>query len=143
MLRWTKLIAPMAALTLLIGFHQATLRADDTAPAGKATVTVTVVDSAGKAVAGATVGIMPGKAKKHHKAAADNATTEQAAAGKPKPFVTGVTGADGTVALANVPDGTFTVRAHLKGTGTGTEMVTVADDKDQTVTVTLKAKGNK
>ena len=41
--RWTKLIAPIAAVTLLLGLQMTTAVAQDaptTAPAGKATVTV-------------------------------------------------------------------------------------------------------
>ena len=145
MLRWTKLIAPVASLALLIGFHQAQLRADDTAaPAGKATVTVTVVDSAGKPVAGATVGIYAKPAKKQ-KGAATSQPTDGSAAAKPKAvaLVSGETGADGTVALANVPNGDFNVRARLKGSGNGTAPVTIADDKDGAVSVTLKARAAK
>ncbi len=121
MLSWKRMIAPVAALALLVGLQQAQLRADNTAPAGKATVTVTVVDASGKAVSGATVGIYP-------------------TAAKPEPIVSGETGADGTVALTAVPDGDFNVQAKLKGSGNGRAALTVADGKDATVSVTLKGR---
>ncbi len=144
MLSWKRMIAPVAALALLVGLQQAQLRADNTAPAGKATVTVTVVDASGKAVSGATVGIYP-KAAKRHKPAADatadaGATTQPAAKTKPEPIVSGETGADGTVALTAVPDGDFNVQAKLKGSGNGRAALTVADGKDATVSVTLKGR---
>ena len=137
MLLWKRLIAPVAGLALLVGLQQAQLRADAAAPAGKATVTVTVVDAAGKAVSGATVGIYPKAAKKHNAGAAT-----QPAGGKSKPeaIVSGETGADGTVALSSVPDGEYNVQAKLKGAGNGKSPVTVADGKDTTVSVTLKSK---
>jgi hypothetical protein len=148
MKRWTKLIAPLASLALILGFHQANLRADDAAaPAGKATVVVTVVDSAGKPVSGAEVGIYPAKPKKAAAAAAADATTQPADAtgkkAKPVAMVSGETAADGTVSLAKVPNGKFAVQVRLKGAGTGKANVTIADDKDGAVTVTLAAKAGK
>lgn len=147
MLRWTKWITPAMGLALLIGFHQAQLRADDTAaPAGKATVTVTVVDAAGKPVSGATVGIYPKAAKKHKTAAGGGATTQPADGAKParpQPITSGQTGADGTVALDKIPDGDFVVRARVKGVGNGNAPVTIADDKDASVSVTLKPRAAK
>jgi len=146
MLRWTKLIAPAASLALLIGFHQAQLRADDAAATGTATVTVTVVDSTGKPVSGVKVGIYAAAPKKHKTAAADGGATTQPTDGtKPKvtALVTGETAADGTVALAKVPNGDYSVRANLKGAGRGTAKVTIADDKDQAVSVTLAAPKSK
>ncbi len=150
MLRWKTLIAPVAALALVVAFNQTQLRADDAAtPTGKATVTVTVVDSAGKPVAGATVSIFPSKAKGKKKggatpdAGATSQPTDGAKPARPTPLVTGETGADGTVALAKVPDGDFRVTARLKGSGNGQATVTVADDKDQTVSVTLKPRAAK
>jgi hypothetical protein len=141
MLRWKNLIAPITAFALLVGFHQAQLRADDTATpaAGKATVTVTVVDANGKAVPGATVSIFVKAAKKSKNAAATSQPSDGTAA-KPKPLQTGKTGADGTFALSTIPNGDFTVRVRIKGGGTGTANVTIADDKDEAVSVTLKPK---
>jgi hypothetical protein len=146
MLRWTKWITPAMGLALLIGFHQAQLRADDAAaPVGKATVTVTVVDAAGKAVSGATVGIYPKGAKKQ-KTDGGGATTQPADGAKParpQPLTSGETGADGTVALEKIPDGNFVVRARVKGVGNGNAPVTIADDKDASVSVTLKPRAPK
>lgn len=141
MLRWKNLIAPVAALALVIGFHQAQLRADDAAK-GKATVTVTVVDADGKAVAGATVSIIP-KAPKKQKGAATSQPADGTAA-KPTPLATGETAADGTFALTAIPNGDFTVRARLKSAKTsGNVAVTVTDDKDQAVSITLKPRAPK
>ncbi len=143
MLRWTKWVAPMAALVLMAGIQTAQTRADDTAaptPNGKATVTVTVVDSSGKAVAGATVSIFAAPAKK------TEAPTSQPADGtrtRPTPMETGTTGTDGTFALTKIPDGKFMVTARLKGSGNGRATVTISDDKDEPVSVTLKPRAPK
>jgi hypothetical protein len=70
MYKWIALIAAMA---LFIGLQMTAARAQDaatTAPAGKATVSVTVLDSDSNPVAGAKVTLMPPRAKKK-KAAAD------------------------------------------------------------------------
>jgi hypothetical protein len=144
MLRWKNLIAPVAALALVIGFHQTQLRADDAAaPAkGKAKVTITVVDSSGKVVEGAKVSIFP-KMSKKQRAAATSQPTDGTAAAKPTPMSSGETAADGTFAMTEIPNGDFTVRARLKGSGNGNAVVTVADDKDETVTITLKQKAPK
>jgi hypothetical protein len=143
MLSWKRLIAPVAGLALLVGLQQAQLRADDTTatPAAKATVTVTVVDASGNKVSGATVGIYPKPAKKHKAdAGATTQPTDDTKKAKPEAIVSGETGADGTVALANVPNGDFVAMAKLKGTGNGRAPVTVSGGADTTVTVTLKAK---
>jgi 5-hydroxyisourate hydrolase-like protein (transthyretin family) len=145
MLRWTKLIAPVAGLALLIGFHQAQLRADDAVKptTAKATVTVTVVDSSGKPVAGATVGIYPKAAKKQKAAATSQPADGTDKPARPQPLVSGETAADGTFALTPIPNGDFTVRARLKGSGNGNAVVTIADDKDEAVSVTLKPRAAK
>jgi hypothetical protein len=142
MLRWTKWVAPMAALVLMAGLQAGQTRAADdaAAPAGKATVTVTVVDASGKAVVGATVSLMPPPAKR-----AKGATTQPdagtGARARPTPLETGTTGADGTFALTKVPNGDFVVTARLKGSGNGRSKVTIADDKDEAVSITLKPRG--
>ena len=139
MLRWTKWVAPMAALVLMVGFQTSQTRAQDAAtPKGKATVTITVVSDAGTPVAGVKVGIVAGQPKKEK-----GATTQPAGEGaqaKPTPIASGTTGPDGTVVLTNIPNGKFVVMAHLKGAGNGRSPVVVVDDKDETVSVTLKAK---
>jgi len=139
--RWAKWITPVASLALVMGLGLAQSRADDTAtPAGKATVTVTVVDDAGKPVAGATVSISVAPARKPKAAATTQPDGNTGRAARPPVIESGVTGADGTFALTKITDGDFMVAARLKGTGTGRAKVTVADDKDQAVSVTLKAK---
>jgi hypothetical protein len=155
-----KWIAPMASLALLASLGTASMvRAADaptTMPAGKATISIKVVDGDGKAVAGATVDLMPPPTKKAKgatpTAAGPAGATAQPMAADPttptdptppkkvraKPLQTTTTDADGTASFKGVADGTYTVRARLKGTGNGMEKVTVADDKDVTVTVTVK-----
>jgi hypothetical protein len=145
MLRWTKWVAPVAVLVMMSGIKTAQSKADDTAPTtppaltGKATITVTVLDPDGKPVADAKVSLLPPRAR-HHKAATTEPDATPPTPKKQPPLQSGITGADGTFALTNVPNGDFIVQARLKGTGNGTAKVTVADDKDQTVSVTLKAR---
>jgi hypothetical protein len=143
--RWMKWIAPVAGLALLIGFSPLQVKAQDAPPAGKATVTVTVVDSNAKPVEGARVVLLPPR-KKNAKpqAAIGNPSANQLAKGakgnRPKPIAEGTTDKDGKAVLTGVPDGEFVVHAMLKGTGMGHEKVTVTDGKDVSVTVTLKEK---
>jgi hypothetical protein len=144
MLRWTKWVTPVAALVLMAGFQAGQARGDDAAtptPDGKATVTVTVVDSDGKPVPSATVTIAPAPAKKSKKSA-DATSQPDAAAPKTKvtPLETGTTSADGKFALTKIPDGDYLVVARVKGVGRGQAKVTIADDKDEAVSVTLKAR---
>src|SRR5271168_4456847 len=107
MLRWTKWIAPVASLALVLALGIANSRADDSAAAkGKAKVTVTVVDADGKAVAGATVGITVAPPKK----AKGTATSQPDGSAKPlRPAAlqSGVSGADGTFVLTDMADGDF------------------------------------
>lgn len=155
MLRYmTKRSAVVAALALAIGAAAAVRAEPTTAPAGKASVVVSVVDQDGKPVVGATVNLTAGTAK-HKKAgkakAAEPTAAEvpatQPAAGdgekpaKPVPLATATTDADGKATLAGVADGAYTVQARLKKVGTVRVSVTVADGKDAAVTVTLKPKG--
>ncbi len=146
MLRWTKWIAPVAGLVLMLGFQQAQTRADDApaTPVGKATITVTVVDSTGKPVSGATVSLFAAPGKKAKSAAATSQPADPGARpARPVALQTSTTGADGTATLTKVPDGAYSVGARLKGQGNGREKVIIADDKDATVTVTLKARAPK
>jgi hypothetical protein len=136
----SKLIIPVAGLSLVLGMGVVS-RADDmtppatTMPAGKASIVVTVVDGDGKAVDGATVTykISTGKKGGAAKLADDPAVT-------PVPVKTD---ADGKATLKDVPDGTYSVSARLKGTGNGKSKVVIADGKDATVTITLKPKAAK
>ena len=135
----------MAALVLMAGFQASQVRADDAATPtadGKATVTVTVVDSDGKPVPSASVSIIPAPAK-HKKSAPTSQPDASAPKAKPTPLETGTTSADGTFALTKIPDGDFVVMARVKGAGMGRAKVTIADDKDTAVSVTLKATAGK
>jgi Carboxypeptidase regulatory-like domain len=139
MFRWMKWIAPVAGLALLVGYA-AQSRADDPAvtpaPAGKATITVTVVDKDGKPVDGAMVALLPPKAKGQKGGAAPTAGGNKQ--NKPQPIATANTDKDGKAVLTGIANGNYMVNARLKGTGQGNEKVSVVDDKDATVTVTLK-----
>ena len=113
-MRWTKWVAPMAALVLMAGFAVVNARAADTATAnGKATVTVTVVDAAGQPVVGASIALQPAPAGK--KGAGTQPGAAAGGGGKKgggkgaTAIANGTTGADGTYALQNIPDGNFVV----------------------------------
>jgi hypothetical protein len=141
MLRVKKMIAPVTAIALMLGLCLGKSRADNAAAptTGKATLKVTVVDSDGKVVPGATVTIWvaPPKGKK------TVPTTQPEAKPKPEILQTGKTADDGTASLTKIADGEFVVNARLKGSGTGRATVTVADGKDQTVSITLKVRPKK
>ncbi len=139
MLRWTKWVTPAAALILMAAFQAGQARADDPAtPAmdGKATVKVTVVDGDGKPVPNATVGIAlpPQKKTKGNTTQPDAGTAPK----KVSPLESETTGADGTCELTKVPNGDYVVMARVKGVGNGRAKVTIVDDKDEQVSVTLK-----
>jgi hypothetical protein len=133
-----KWVTPMAALVLMAGVGARALADDAAAPKanGKATVTVTVVDGDGKPVSGAEVSLLPAPTKKPKEAASSQ--PDAAPRARPTPLETGTTAADGTFALTKVPSGDFVVAARVKGVGQGREKVTITDDKDTTVSVTLK-----
>lgn len=134
-----KWIVPVAALAMLAGFSPMT-RAQEAAPMGKATITVTVVDAEAKPVEGATVMLTTGPAKGPKANAAGD--TPDPATGKhtrAKHVAEGKTDKDGKAVLPNIADGTYMVAARLKGAGAGRDKVTVTDGKDASVTVTLKA----
>ncbi len=158
--RW---ITSAAALALLAALAPGARAADDAPaapPAGKATISVKVVDGDGKAVDGAKVNLFAVVKKAQPTAAtgtpakpmaedppmppATPPATPPADGGdkpkraKPKPLQMTTSDAEGAATFTAVADGTYTVRANLKGTGRGTEKVTVAGGKDVTVTVTLK-----
>jgi hypothetical protein len=135
----SRLILPVAGLSLVLGLGVVS-RADDmtppatTMPSAKASIVVTVVDGDGKAVDGATVTYKVFAGKKGTTKLADD------------PAVTPVpvkTDADGKATLKDVPDGTYSVSAKLKGTGNGKSRVVIADGKNATVTITLKPKAAK
>ena len=70
-----KWIVPLASLALLAGFGTGARAAEDPKPAGKATITVKVVDGDGKVVDGATVNLtMPPARKRGGRGGATPAT---------------------------------------------------------------------
>jgi len=149
MVRMMKWIAPVAGLALVLGFNQLSNAADGAPATGKATVNVTVVDKDGKGVENVRVRLVE-VPKKTDTAAAEPKAAGDAPTEPPKETPTpkkgkgakaiaeGTTDKDGKVALANVPDGDFTVMAAIKGGAAGKETVKVEGGKDATVTVTLK-----
>jgi len=137
-----KWIAPIAAVSLLIGLQMTAARAQDaatTAPAGKATVSVTVLDSDSKPVSGAKVTLMPPRARKKKAAADAGAAADPTPAPTPAgPTASGVTDSDGKVSFPGIADGRYQVQVRSKTAGAGRAAVTIADGQDQTVSVTLK-----
>ena len=127
-----KWIATAAAAALLAGLPLVSLtpaRAQDAAatsqPAGKATITVTVVDSDQKPVAKARVRLTAGKS---------------AEGGKPAVIANGRTDDDGKATLSGIADGEYVVSANLKASGAGREKVTISNGADATVSITLKVR---
>lgn len=138
-----KWIAPIVAVSLLVALQITAARAQDaatTAPAGKATVSVTVLDSDSNPVSGAKVTLMPPKARKK-KAAADagaGAADPTPAPTPAGPTATGATDSDGKVSFPGIADGRYQVQVRSKTAGAGRATVTIADGQDQSVSVTLK-----
>jgi hypothetical protein len=161
MLRITKWMIPaVAALGLLPGMATKGLAAEDKAPVvapaevKKGTISGTVQDKDGKAVAGAQVRVVKAaakpepKAKKQANAAAGGAVLaapEDAkaakAAAKPKAEVlfTAATDAEGKFTIKDVPAGDYIVRTQVKGTGNGQQRVTVTGEQTVTAAIKLKA----
>jgi Carboxypeptidase regulatory-like domain len=142
MYRSMKWIAPIAGLALLVCFQLTCAKADDTsttAPAGKATVNVTVVDGDNKPVAGAKVQLLPPKPKKGKKAPpADGAAAAPAKGGtKAVPIAQGTTDAEGKVALPGIADGDYLIQARSKAVGSGRGNTTITDGQDASVSITL------
>ena len=164
-----KWIAPMASLALLAGLSVPAVRAADepAKPAGKATISVKVVDADGKAVDGATVQLIDGAGRRAGRGnrggggantppkpdanpmAADPKPADNGGGGgpgaggarqRPAPLQSTTTDADGAATFKDVADGTYAVAARQKKGGNGRGTVTVAGGKDASVTVTLKAR---
>ena len=141
-----------AAVALLVGFGTVESGRATAAPttmpaaAGKATLTIKVVDDKGHGVPDAKVDLMEAPAgrrgKKAAAADADKPMPDGAKEGKGKAdaLQSASTDGDGSATLRDVPNGSYLVRARVKKVGNGRERVTVSDDKDATVTITLKAK---
>jgi protocatechuate 3,4-dioxygenase beta subunit len=137
-----KWIASIAAVSLFVGLQMTAAHAQDaatTAPAGKATVSVTVLDSNSNPVSGAKVTLMPPKARKKKAAADAGAAADPTPAPTPAgPTATGATDSDGKVSFPGIADGRYQVQVRSKTAGAGRANVTIADGQDQTVSVTLK-----
>ena len=152
MQRATKMSRWMASVALLagvgLGASHAAAADPTTMPAGKAMITVTVVDDAGKPVSEARVNLFAPAKKATETTAtgahaqpmtADDPATPAPKRARPKPLQTATTDDAGKATFKDVADGSYVVRANLKGSGRGNEKVTIADGKDATVSITLKA----
>jgi protocatechuate 3,4-dioxygenase beta subunit len=142
MYRKMKWIAPVAALALIVGFQLKAKGQDapTTAPAGTATVNVTVVDGDNKPVSGVKVSLLPPRAKKGKKSAAAAADGTAAAPTKPAkvvPIASGTTDDDGKVALTGIADGSYQLQARSKTAGAGKGTVTVSGGQDAAVSITM------
>jgi hypothetical protein len=148
MLSSLKVLSLLAGVGLMIALSSATTRAED-AKKETGSVTGTVVDKDGKAVAGATVAIVEPRQKGPNadspRKPADQAAGDDAAKPKrPAPVATTETDKDGKFTLADVPVGEYVVVARLKGVGrTSPTHVTVAAGKEETVSLTLMPPGDK
>jgi uncharacterized GH25 family protein len=136
-----KWLAPVAAFCVLAAFSFVSTRADDTAPgdgvvaADTGSLSVTVLDAAGKPVAGAKVAVMGKKSMTDAPA-----TQPQASGGKKGVTVAkGVTDDQGTLTLKDIPAGDYRVVARSKESGRGMEKVTIVAGQTATVTINLKA----
>ena len=142
MFRIMKWIAPITAITLLFALSQLPARAAKTSEAGKATITVTVVDKDGKPVEGVKVALVArhkGKsaAEQPNDANSTDAATKQHS--RPTPVAEGATNADGKAVLQNVPDGEYGLLAHSK-TGMARDRITVQNGMDMSAKLKLQAR---
>ncbi len=132
MLRIAKWAAPVVALGLMLGLA-VKVKADDAKATG--TVSGTVVDKDGKAVANASVGVFTADMQHKHKAekqaeAAEGDKDKAHHAGKekgdkPKAVAEGVTDSEGKFTIKDVPAGDYVVRVNVKGQGRAVQKVTV------------------
>ena len=136
MLRFAKWAAPIAALSLLMVFTLS-VRAEDKKETG--TITGTLVDKAGKAVANAEVELTKHKVKAP---VADTKPKENAA--KPeKVFSKATTDNDGKFTIADVPAGEYSVSVNVKGQGRAAQKITVKAGETTTVELKLGETGKK
>ena len=160
MFRALKWATPVVAFGLLLSLAGAGVRAADAGSGDKGTVSGTVTDKDGKAVANCPVRLfhpMERGAGKHgggdadkssdkkgdnQSAAADRKATQladkPAKGDKPVPVATGTTDSDGKFTLNDVPVGDYVVIANLKGTGSAREKVTVKSGETATVELKLE-----
>ncbi len=141
MVRMLKWLAPVAAFALLLGVSTQS-KAADAAPAG-GTVTGSVVDKDGKAVADMEVRIMKPMTRPNAAGGAPAPAAKAAGAGgrggaRPAPVATGKTDEKGNFKIENVPAGDYMVmvRDTTKNVG-AREKVTVEAGKTVDVKLTL------
>ncbi len=131
MLKPSHLLAPLAALVLVFAFSALLAAAE---PAGKGTVTGTVLDKDGKAIADIEVRLM---------VPARSAGNQPAAGGRVQPVASATTDADGKFTMKDVPAGDYAVVARSKEKGIARARVTVVADQSATVSLTLGAPGER
>ncbi len=132
MFRSLKWATPFVAMALLVGISQ--VRAEETKKE-TGTVTGTVTDQDGKAVANAEVRLMAPKAKgEKSEAKADKAASGE----RPKPIATGKTDADGKFELKDVAVGSYTLAAGVKGVGQAREQIEVKAGDNSPVALKIK-----
>jgi len=144
-MQFTKFMIPAVALGFLAAMPTLAVRADDapntapttaptttqpaTQPVALGKVTIKVVDTDGNPVPKAKVQIVQAHKK------GDGQTDDKHAG----PVAHGVTDAQGAVTLAGIPLGTYRANAVLKGSGKGSEKVSISLDAAATITITLNA----
>jgi protocatechuate 3,4-dioxygenase beta subunit len=140
MLRIAKWAAPVVALGLMLGLA-IKVKAEETKATG--TVSGTLVDKDGKAVANATVGVFAADMAHKHKAdkQAEGADTDKGKVtkekgDKPKAVAEATTDSEGKFTIKDVPAGDYAVRVNVKGQGRAVQKVTVK--AGETATVDLK-----
>ena len=136
MLRFAKWAAPIAALSLLMVFTLS-VRAEDKKETG--TITGTLVDKAGKAVANAEVELIKHKVK----APVADAKPKENAAKPEKVFSKATTDSDGKFTIADVPAGEYSVSVNVKGQGLAAQKITVKAGETTTVELKLGETGKK
>ncbi|HEX8520696.1 MAG TPA: carboxypeptidase-like regulatory domain-containing protein [Tepidisphaeraceae bacterium] len=146
--RWA---APIVALGLMLGLA-VSVKAEDKKETG--TVTGTLVDKDGKAVANANVGVYAAgmgdhkKKDKAEKQAADAETHKDKAqhgvkGDRPKAVAEATTDSSGKFTIENVPAGEYSVRAMVKGQGRAAQKVEVKAGESVTVDLKLGETGKK
>lgn len=130
----------VAALMLMASVGRS---ADSTPPSkitGTAVISGKVTDSTGKAIAGVKVNLLPGgeAPKPATPTAADANEKGKGGKNRPAPLATTTTDNDGAFKFDSLPAGKYNVTAQLKGTGHGTQKVTLTDGQTATADIQLK-----